>query len=157
MKSILQILDEAIKLELNVAELYRKFSSLFPDDAAFWWKLTIEETNHASLLRSGIDFLSTINELPAELVALPLEEFIRANAELSRILESVEATPPSRQQAFQIAITEEESAGEIHFQTAMGKIADTRILRVFQNLNQQDKNHAERLRKYSMRNNILIT
>ena len=76
---------------------------------------------------------------------------------ISRILESVEATPPSRQQAFQIAITQEESAGEIHFQTAMGKIADTRILRVFQNLNQQDKNHAERLRKYSMRNNILIT
>jgi hypothetical protein len=40
------------------------------------------------------------------------------------------------------------SAGEIHFQSAMTKSTDSEILQLFQTLNQDDKDHAKRIRAY---------
>ena len=51
-----ELANEAIQLELNVAKLYMTFQTIFPQDDEFWWDLVIEEQNHASLLRSGVEF-----------------------------------------------------------------------------------------------------
>ncbi|MCG6533786.1 MAG: hypothetical protein L7F78_03655, partial [Syntrophales bacterium LBB04] len=49
----LQVVDEAVTLELNISELYLYFYHSFPDDSDLWWKLALEEKNHGALLRSG--------------------------------------------------------------------------------------------------------
>ena len=50
-ESLPQLLEESIKLELNVSKLYGIFSSAFPEDADFWKKLSLEEENHAVLIK----------------------------------------------------------------------------------------------------------
>ena len=47
-----QLIQEAIQLELNIAKLYLLFHQLLPEDSTFWWKLVIEEENHAALLKT---------------------------------------------------------------------------------------------------------
>jgi hypothetical protein len=66
-----KLFDEAIKLELNVSDLYYVFYELFPEDAVFWWTLVIEEKNHASLLKTIKSFIPVIKEYPK--VILPAE------------------------------------------------------------------------------------
>ena len=63
--------------------------------------------------------------------------------------------PHSREKAFNLALKTEESAGEIHFQHAMTKSTDSRILQIFQNLNQGDKDHAIRIRAYMKEKGIV--
>jgi len=63
-----RLIDEAIKLELNMAELYLSFHNRFSEDAGFWWKLTIEEKNHASLLKSGKQYFLDAGMFSSELV-----------------------------------------------------------------------------------------
>jgi hypothetical protein len=48
------------------------------------------------------------------------------------------------------------SAGEIHFQNTMTKSADSKVLEMFQKLNQDDKDHAKRIRAYMKENQIAI-
>jgi len=60
------LIEKAIQLELNVAELYIRFHKLFPSDASFWWKLAIEEKNHAALLK-------TLQLMKDSHVEIPLE------------------------------------------------------------------------------------
>ena len=55
---------------------------------------------------------------------------------------------PSREIAFSLALKTEMSAGEIHFQSAMKKDTDSKALKLFQKLNQDDKDHAKRIRAY---------
>ena len=50
---IIKILDESIKLELNIADLYLVFHEKIPEDSKFWWQLLLEEKNHATLLKTG--------------------------------------------------------------------------------------------------------
>jgi hypothetical protein len=45
-------LKESIDLELNIGDLYQLFSVKFPQDYDFWWKISIEEMNHAVLIES---------------------------------------------------------------------------------------------------------
>jgi hypothetical protein len=54
-----RMLEESVQLELNFGKLYSIFADLFSEDCGFWWRLGIEENNHASLLRSGIIFLES--------------------------------------------------------------------------------------------------
>ena len=42
-KKLSQLIDESIKLELNVAKIYMFFSDTFPEDSNFWWQLGLEE------------------------------------------------------------------------------------------------------------------
>jgi hypothetical protein len=46
------------------------------------------------------------------------------------------------------AIEIEESAGEVHFQQAMEKKADSTYLETLQKLNLEDRDHAQRIRTY---------
>ena len=55
---------------------------------------------------------------------------------------------PTREKAFMAAIEIEESAGEVHFQEAMEKKADSTYLETLQKLNLEDRDHAERIRAY---------
>ncbi len=41
-KKLSQLIDESIKLELNVAKIYMFSSETFSEDSDFWWQLGLE-------------------------------------------------------------------------------------------------------------------
>ncbi len=147
-KQLPQIVEESIKLELNMANLYKIFSTAFPEDSDFWWKLCLEEENHANLIKIGKDVLLSCDEFPTELLSPTLQDLIETNNKLNSLLKDYNDKPPSRESAVNIAISLEESAGEIHFQNAMDKLPSSEYVRIFQELNKDDKDHAKRIREY---------
>ena len=143
-----QLAHEAIQLELNVAKLYIIFRDICPDDSEFWWQLVIEENNHAALIRSGVDFFMEAGLFPKEILPPIISDLQQANDKLIALLEKHDKTLPSREEAFNIALKMERSAGEIHYQRLMTKSADSRMIELFQKLNEDDNNHIERIQAY---------
>lgn len=144
---LMALLEAAIALELNVSGLYGCYANAFGMDRDFWWKLSIEEKNHAALLRSGQLFVK--NEIfPKEILCRNLEELESANREIKRLVQQFQSEPPSREEALRTALRLEESAGELHFQDSMENAPVSKVLEIFQKLNAADKGHAQRIREY---------
>jgi ferritin len=144
---LLQLANEAMELEYNISKLYMIFRDSCPEDAEFWWKLVIEESNHAALIKSGRDYFMPEGVFPYEIFP-SMDDLQEANKELRSLLKKYATHPPAREIALNIALKTEMSAGEIHFQRAMTKSTDSEIMQLFQKLNQDDKDHAKRIRVY---------
>ena len=145
---LLELAEEAMRLEYNVSKLYMVFRDAYPEDAKFWWSLVIEESNHAALIKSGIDYFMSEGFFPNEIFP-SMEDLQESNKKLASMLEKYATNPPTREEAFRLALKTEISAGEIHYQTAMTKSTeDSEMLELFQKLNQDDKDHAKRIRAY---------
>jgi hypothetical protein len=50
-------LDIAVAVELSMGRLYRRLAGNFPEHADVWWRISMEEMNHASLLRAAKDLI----------------------------------------------------------------------------------------------------
>ena len=144
---LLQLANEAMQLEYNISKLYMIFRDSCPEDSEFWWKLIIEESNHAALIKSGLDYFMPEGAFPYEIFP-SMDDLQGANKELRSLLNKHETHSPSREVAFNVALKTEMSASEIHFQRAMTKSTDSEIMQLFQTLNQDDKDHARRIRAY---------
>ncbi len=151
---LMQIIDESIKLELNVAELYKLFASRFPEDLTFWRELAGEEEHHANLIDNGKKVLLSWAEFPAEILSPSPDELIEVNNRIRDLIHNFQSDPPSRKEAFDLAISLEESAGELHYQRAMTQTSDSEYVKLWQDLNADDKDHAKRLRAYMESNGI---
>ena len=151
---LLQLANEAIQLEYNVSKLYMIFRNAYPEDTEFWWELVIEENNHVDLIKSGRDFFMPEGLFPYEIFP-SMDDLKEANKVLLSLLDKYENFPPTREEAFNLALKTELSAGEIHFQGAMTKSTDSQVLDLFQKLNQGDKDHAKRIRDYMKQKGIL--
>jgi ferritin len=150
-----ELAEEAIKLEFNVSKLYMIFRDTHPEDADFWWQLVIEEGNHAALIKSGLEYFMPVGVFPEGMLP-PMKDLHETNIEIESLLEKYAAEPPSRETAFNTALNIEMSAGEMHFQRTMTKDADSKILKLFQKLNEDDKDHAKRIRDYMKDNQITV-
>lgn len=148
------IIDESISLELNVSRLYAVFYNAFEEDEDFWWKLTLEEKNHAALIRSGKNYFRTINRFPEKLLHDRLEDLMGINERLISLIEEFKENPPSREQAFNLAYRVENSAGELHFQEFMEREPGSKIDEIFQQLNRDDVEHGKRIRDYMKEHGI---
>lgn len=150
---MLKYLEEAIKSELNASDLYKMFCRVFPEDYSFWWKLSIEEEDHASLLRSAYQFYK-VQDLPFEITQDDLNRLIEFNNTFDNIIKEFESLP-TRRHAFQIAISLENSVGEIHYQKFMTDLNKTdKLSIIFKKLNRDDINHENRIKEYISRNRI---
>ena len=148
--------EEAIRLELQIGKLYKLFYHEFKEDNDLWWQLTLEENNHAALLRSALESFVPSGHIPAQIVSPALEALIEINVQLSNLLKQLHQSPPTREEAFSLAIQLEESAGEAHYQKAMTQQADDILLKIFQQLNEQDKHHLLRLQNYMQAKGITL-
>ena len=144
---LIQLANEAIHLEYNVSKLYMIFRDSHPEDEKFWWELVIEESNHAALIKSGMDYFMPEGYFPDEIFP-SMDELQETNRELVSLLEKYTNHPPSREIGFNLALKIEMSAAEIHFQNTMTKSTDSDVLKLFQKLNQDDKDHAKRIQAY---------
>ena len=153
---ITALAEESINLELNVSEIYSLFHSCFADDANLWWKLVLEEKDHAALIRGGIEEFEPIGEFPHEILSNSLQDLKETNKKLRSLLKQFKNIPPSRELAFNTALEIEASAGELHFQHFMNKETNSKIDELFQFLNREDKDHAKRIRSYMKDNDISV-
>lgn len=150
-----QLIEESIRLELNVAEVYLGFHHRFHEDADFWWQLVIEEKRHAALLRNGMQHFLDTRIFPGELACASLESLVNVNHELERILKQEKEAPMPREAAFNLAIKLEQSAGEIHFQHAMQETeSPSEAIHLFSGLNGDDRDHTDKIRNYMRREGI---
>lgn len=147
-----EYIDQLVNLELNASEIYRLFSELNELDKDFWWGLSMEEVNHASLLKS-IHYYVNLDIFPDEMIFKNIQEVIDINKYLIDIIEDFKKNP-SRKRSFDIAIEIENSAAESHFEKVMTKQTDNNVLNVFKKLNKDDINHLNRILKYMKENNI---
>jgi hypothetical protein len=151
-----KLIDESIKVELNVADLYLSFHSLFPQDAKFWWQLILEEKNHAALIKSIKKTSVQLGGLPNSLFASSLKDLKDMNNKIISILKKYKLKAPSRDEAFNIALEFEESAGELHYQEFMVGKNSMEIDGIFKKLNANDKDHAKRIRSYMEKHGIIV-
>jgi rubrerythrin len=146
MGDIIKYIDEAIKLELNVSKIYSIFSTTCPEDRSFWYTLSMEEINHASLLRSEKMFY-TVNAFPDELFADDLEELIKINESFYHRVEQFMKSP-SREEAFKISLELEKSGIEMHYKKLTENEGNSRAVKLFKDLNRADKDHMKRILDY---------
>ena len=143
-----QFIDEAIQLELNAAEIYSIFSEAIPEDANFWATLAWEEKNHAAVLKTGKDVLMPMEQFPGEILPNVIQTLVDTNNWLNSLKEKFAETKPDRETAFAIAIKIESSAGEQHFQRVMDSPSDSNIIKILQDLCEDDIHHLSRIREY---------
>jgi len=143
------VVEASIQLELNVADLYAVFHNAFPKHADFWWKLRLEERNHAALIRSAQEQFDPVGKFPVDLISSQLSEITEVNRKLSLLIDKYGEEAPSEAEAFSVALLLEQSAGEVHYQKFMDADAEQgsgcRLCAVFQQLNERDKDHAKRI------------
>lgn len=147
------LIEEAIKLELYISDLYMLFYRKFPEDEKFWWQLAIEEQNHAALLKTVRQMGHAQLNVPVDIIPANLNELAESNKILLEAIAEFEAQP-DRNRAFQFAFKMEQAAGELHYENFMRFATESRLTAVFRKLNGEDINHAERLRKYMTDYNI---
>ncbi len=154
----LNMIEESIRIELQVSELYLLFFNCFPLDKGFWWKIALEEKNHAALIRSLGEFPEQLEEFQESLFSSSMIELEKTNSMLRSLIEKFEAEPPDRETAFNTALEIEESAGELHYQGFIEdeKDSDMKIVQIFRKLNREDKDHSVRIRSYMQKNSIQV-
>lgn len=152
--AVTSLVEESIRLELTVSELYTIFHGLFPEDAQFWWQLVMEEKNHAALIRAAKDYFEPVGKFPQDLVHDSLQNLKNVNSNLLSLIGTIKDHAPTREEAFNIAFALENSAGELHFQQFMEKESGETTESVFQRLNKDDKDHARRIRSYMEQHGI---
>src|SRR6056297_591398 len=150
----IKLLNESIKLENNVAELYQLFSLTFDEDKNFWWQIAIEEKNHAALLRSGKESYIPASIFPKKILPETINDIAFINKNIRDMIINYKKNKPSRTLAFNIACHLENSAGKIHYQKIMEKDPETKIENIFMQLNQDDKDHARRIEDYMKEHQI---
>lgn len=99
-EELVRLVNEAIALELNASRLYALFQDLFPDDGEFWQALSIEEENHANLLRNGRRLFLPEGRFPRELLPESLEPLVEKNRELESLFDRYEQTLPAGRRPF---------------------------------------------------------
>jgi len=148
------VIDQSIRLEQNVAELYLLFSKIFPEDASFWWQFCLEERNHAALIRSAKEYFAQVDRLPERLFCADVKLLEETNSRLRSLLVRYRENAPDRTEAFNCAVSIENSAGELHYQAFMHWPPESKVDEVLSKLNRDDKDHAERLCAYMSEQSI---
>jgi len=154
--TVAALLDESIQLELNLAKLYTLFNDQFTEDEEFWWQLSIEERSHAALLQQEKKQPQPLQFFPENLLAKDLEALRANNALILSHAERFAAAPCSREEALNLALKIEMSAGEAHFQEFMDSDTGSLTADIFKQLASEDQNHAKRIREYMKEQGVKV-
>lgn len=138
------LLELSIDLELAVSDLYLLYSEHYHDDRDFWWRLALEEKNHAAVLKSGRLFLQ-VDKLPQGSVSDNYAQLENVLGVLRERIERFKTSAPSMSDAYHYAHALECSAAEAHYQSFMGREPRNSTERAFQTLGREDRNHAQRI------------
>lgn len=145
-----EVFNLLIDFESAISEIYMEFSRMFPNDKEFWWRIAMEEKNHAAIIQSGRDVFNSMGLFPVELTSLSVGYLKEALEEKKTLLSRVKEQPQNltRKKAVAIAIKIEERDIENIFQELMKIHPELKSIKVFQTLNKETCDHAVRLLRY---------
>jgi len=144
--TIEELLNEAINLELNIQDLYVFYSKTYSRDHTFWWKLQLEEGNHASLLKAIRQrSQETLIQDASSILSEDYEELKKANDLIKTTLTKWKSKPASQSEAYQFALKIEQSAQELHLQNTIEQESELEIIKLFKKLTGADRDHAKRI------------
>ena len=143
--TIEELLNEAINLELNIQDLYVFYSKTYSRDHTFWWKLQLEEGNHASLLKAIKRSQETLIQDASSILSEDYEELKKANDLIKTTLTKWKSKPASQSEAYQFALKIEQSAQELHLQNTIEQESELEIIKLFKKLTGADRDHAKRI------------
>ncbi len=143
---LLQLIDEAVELEMNIGKLYSLFSRRCSEDREFWSQLELEEYNHAALLKAAKEFVA-YSKFPLELIPKTTEQINQSINQIEISYQRFEEDP-DRFTAFSMAYELENSAGELHYQKFMKSGNTDNLTQTFQQLNRADNDHSKRVLDY---------
>jgi CheY-like chemotaxis protein len=89
-----------------------------------------------------------MGQFPVEILPDVIQVIVDTNLWLNSLKEKFAEVKPDRKTAFSIAIKIESSAGEQHFQRVMESPSDSNVIRIFQELCEDDIHHLSRIREY---------
>lgn len=148
-------LKESIEMELIVGDVYQLFSVKFPQDYDFWWKISIEEMNHAALIESINDIFWNESILPLYSIEKQAEDLRKMIFSVKARIEQFKLVTPTRLEAFKYGFELENSIGEFHYEFFMTEEPNSSVTKIFQKLNGDDVNHAKRIGNYMKDNGIV--
>ena len=144
----IRLIHKMILLENNIGLLYACFGEQFPEDRPFWKKLAIEESNHASLLFTHLEYILDSKELSEQLLSAKEETLAAINERVEKLIFDLRTLSLSREDAFGVALQLEQSAGEIHFQNTTDKNGAAVPFFIFESLSSADKDHVRKITEY---------
>ncbi len=144
MKRDFEIMEEAVKLEENISELYRTYSKIFSEDKDFWTTLAREEVKHATLLKGLKEIYLGKENFPDQMIYDKIDEMKDVNRNIEDIIKKYKTNSPPIKEAYEFAYNIENSSYELHYQNQLEK-KSTSLMEMFKRLNSFDKNHAERI------------
>jgi hypothetical protein len=148
------IIDEAIRFERNLASLYLQFLEAFPEDEDLWWKLSIDEQRHASLLETGQKLFH--DEFASEMVIADLDGLRRSNEDLESMIRRLGEEPVDRLEAFRIAIRFECDGNEATLFDLLEIGPSDPASTLVDSLKREDLVHEQRIRDYAANAGITI-
>jgi hypothetical protein len=146
-KMLEDAINNSIKLELLIHDLYMLFHKMNPEDSAFWEELALEERNHSILLKKSKPFLSLGNGYPAELVANDMDQLTNSINYTNSAIVNFKQNP-DRLSSFKIALEIEELTGEVYYQNFFAKSPESELAKLFNTLNGYEKDHYARIQNY---------
>lgn len=139
-----ELFVESIRQEILISKLYLLFSEIFPEDASFWWNLSQEEIDHASLLKTAKQFFDSEVPDSREILFSDVEVLKVANSKVSDKIDDWSSNHPDKVSAYEFAYTIEQQGQEDYLQTFL-KFNDKKIADVFRKLSFANNLHSERI------------
>jgi len=132
-----------------MADLYLYLSERFPEDRPFWWRLCLEEQNHAAIFNSVLTGQIPKKFFPQEILVEDLQLLDRLNTEVEALLQNPSSSLKNRESACLCAAAFEERAGERRFQKALDGAELSSGMKMISALNREDRDHAKRILAYA--------
>lgn len=143
-----EAVNEMIRIEYDIHKIYDRFGKNFPKDKDFWYQLSREEYNHSALLKSVREHFSLLNCYENELAAVDCSKLEAARTLIDELLDKAEKDEISFEEACKKSALLEEMCCEAYYEIQMTKEHPTKVLRVLQELNGSEVNHAARIRNH---------
>lgn len=151
---ISSVIQQAIRYERNLAELYLAFHNSFPEDAELWWDLSVSEQSHASLLESGQQLFGP--ELDSESIEADVDILQTTNDELESLLQRIAAEAIPRKEAFRIALSLECAENEQTLHRVFRIEGGSPGAKVLDKIRSEDQLHSERIRSHAESEGIAL-
>lgn len=145
-KNLLDLIDEAIALEMTIGKLYSLFSRKCDEDKGFWLQLETEEYNHASLLKAAKEFVA-YSKFPSGLIPQTTDQIKQSVMQINQNYQQFDENP-DRLTAFSMGYEMENIAGEMHYQQFMESADNDELRNLFKKLNRFDNDHSKRILAY---------
>ena len=143
------LIEESVKLELNISQLYDVYVSAFPEHADFWQQLSIEELAHARLIRSVKDEFIKAGGFPSGLITDCIDILVMSNTKIKVLIEQAKLHPPNEIEACDLSYKLERDVGESHYIQYMEKTPVPAVESIFEQIVKGDREHERRIKEHA--------